>query len=868
MTDKIPTLQKLDIFEINNKTMKKGEYIQYNKVIYYLDQIEKTLDNKENNIGTTSMEQIKTKNIKMNDYLKHSIQSIKSIINNENNESSNQNKYVESPLLLCDDDLTDTLDDNNGYVSSSSSVSDSDGTLADSDSSLRKKNSTSSLSSKSSDNSIEDINENECSSSSTTQIFNESKDKILTNQFEEIDETLMSSYSMKENEKIDKVNLLQKIKSLQKEQDMIMDFIKDQVNFTISETLAFDNKAIMADNCLMEEIEKDSEYLKKCEENMKSFISETIKDYYILLAEKDIELEKKQKTIDDLNEKVNALILEKEETKNYSIKKSIDEYEILLNDIMEQMKIDDNNHSLEVAELEEEVYCANQLIGETQKEKNSFEQKLKQASSTIKTLEENLNNKEKEIQLFELKNNKLKSNLDESIKEIETLKLSMMKKEESYSKQYEKLKAQNEGFKNLAVEIKNNVNTNKEKYQETLDALNKIIKQKDDALLFSNNRINDYKSTIAKLNEEIQSLKTKLDSEHYQFKKEFSKLKNIIRDNEEQIENLEEKVRSTEKMYRKSKDKHEKKLKEISLSSAKEAEGLWYVIDTREKEIDNLNGTLSELEKEKENLKVENEAYAKQHDEDIAYIEKVRKANNEKIEELTNNSKKMEEDYQQESKVSQNKYRALDEEQTKLKQKLSDMTNSLQSLEERQDQLKRDNESLNQSIQTMELDYQTKKEKLCHENLQKEIILKNEIKKITENSKIMEEKYLLEIKKIDMEKNKKINVLVNANKELEEKYKLERQQKAAIAKCIRDKNHEEVVMSKKNKSNVQLGSSMKNIHDRMNLYQKIIVNSSVNNNNNKNKSKLTSINKINNIDDINNTLKSKSLLLLKIFQNA
>jgi len=51
--------------------------------------------------------------------------------------------YKKSPLLFCEDDLTDTFEDNNGYDSSSSLISDSDGTLADSDSSVQRKNQTS-----------------------------------------------------------------------------------------------------------------------------------------------------------------------------------------------------------------------------------------------------------------------------------------------------------------------------------------------------------------------------------------------------------------------------------------------------------------------------------------------------------------------------------------------------------------------------------------------------------------------------------------------------------------------------------------------------------------------------------------------------
>jgi len=181
----------------------------------------------------------------------------------------NSKLYKKSPILFCEDDLTYTFEDNNGYDSSSSLISDSDGTLADSDSAVQRKSQTS----------------KSIISESLKSIKNEMKYKIK----ESVNE------GQDKNDLLNKLAL--KVQLLQKEQALLIDIIQEHTNDSINESRLFSEEYLSVDKNIINLLEKDSEYMKQCEENIKEFINESIRDYNILLAEKEIEVEEQKEII-------------------------------------------------------------------------------------------------------------------------------------------------------------------------------------------------------------------------------------------------------------------------------------------------------------------------------------------------------------------------------------------------------------------------------------------------------------------------------------------------------------------------------------------------------------------------------------------
>jgi len=698
--------------------------------------------------------------------------------------------------LYCEDDLTDAFEDNNGYDSSSSLLSDSDGTLADSDTSVQKKN----QSSKS------------IISESLKNIKNEMKYKIKEN-IKSNKDVMVNQEGQEKNEVIlkEKLNKLTlKVQLLQKEQALLINIIKEHTKESINESKLFSEEYLSVDKNIISLIERDSEYMKQCEEQLKEFMNETVRDYNILLAEKEIEVVEQKEIINELNKKMES--------------NNNENYEELLSEMMEQMKIDEQAHQNEVNTLKEEIQLRDDIIDEIQEENqlfhNSIEnllqilpqeeqekvdemedvqqviyfkdvyirtsEKVEQNNEIIKKLQESLIIKDAIIEKIKAKNEELTKQVEEKEKTIEEI-----------DEKYINLQKQNKIFKDLAVEIRESVSQNKKKNEEDLETLRDIIKRKDEALIFSNDRINNLRETINQLNDEVNTQKRKLTDEHRQFKKEFSKLKNIIKDNEEQIENLQDEVVHTEKLYRKSKERAEK-YKTLSTNSKKEVNGLWDVIDIREKEVDELN-------KEKERLEEENKEFMKQHKKDIEYLETVRENYEEKIKLMKQKSED----------ESHKKIEMIKKSNEEIEKELQEQYNSLTMEKEL---LKNDLEIMTKSMKLLQKD-----SKAMEENNKN---LEGSIKALERKQKEREEYWKNENKKLEMEKNKEIKILMNNNKDLEEQLKKERVQSSSLAKYIRDINHQEVLnikaMQKIGQRKSSKQSSLKNFSDRVELYQKVL----------------------------------------------
>jgi len=397
-------------------------------------------------------------------------------------ESSNQ--YNNSPLLFCEDELTDIFEDNNGYDSSSSLISDSDGTLADSDSSVQKKN----------QGSKSIIGE------SLKNIKNELKYKLKEN-IKNNNELMVNTDSQEKNEIIlkEKLNKLSlKVKLLQKEQALLINIIKEHTYDSINESKIFNEEYLSVDKNIISLIERDSEYMKQCEEQLKDFINRTVHDYNIILAEKEIEVVEQKELIDELNKKI-------EENNN-------ENYEELLSEMMDQMKIEEEAHRNEVNELKEEIQYRDVMIDEYQEEnqlyhrsiENLFQglpqqeqekidemediqqqviyfkdiytrstEKNEQDDAVIKELKQSLIHKDSIIEALERKNEELSKQLKEKNQTIDNI-----------NEKYNHLQTQNKIFKDLAVEIRESVCENKKKNEQDMETLRDIIKRKDEALVF------------------------------------------------------------------------------------------------------------------------------------------------------------------------------------------------------------------------------------------------------------------------------------------------------------------------------------------------------------------------------------------------
>ncbi|ORX54838.1 hypothetical protein BCR36DRAFT_581720 [Piromyces finnis] len=757
----------------------------------------------------------------------------------------NSKLFKKSPLLYCEDDLHDTFEDNNGYDSSSSLISDSDGTLADSDSSVQKKSQVS----------------KSVISETLKNIKNEMKYKIKENIKNNTD-VLINKEGQETNELIlkEKLNKLTlKVQLLQKEQALLINIIKDHTNESINESRVFNEEYISVDKNIISLIEKDSEYMKQCEEHLTEFINETIRDYNILLAEKEIEVVEHKEKINELNKKI-------EEKNNENWEKD-NSYEELLSEMMEQMKIDEEIHQNEIKNLKEEIKIRDEFIDEVQEQnqiyRNSLDDLFKGLSQDEQETIDSMEDVQKQVIYFKdiytkstVINEKncqtiqeLKETLDSKDTLIEELKLKLNEKESiirDMNDKFSNLQAQNKTFKNLAFEIRASVSEGKKKNEEDLEVLRNIIKRKDEALMFSNDRISSLRKTIDKLNEEVNTQKRKLNEEHSQFRKEFRKMKDIIKDNEEQIENLQGEVEQTEELYRKVKKRVEK-YKAKSVNSAKEVKGLWDVIDIREKENDELN-------KEKERLEEENKEFMKQHEKDIEYLEKVRVDYEEKIVLLKEKSEE-----ESNNKIEMVK-KASDEIERELKEKCNELYME-------KDSLKNNLEIMTKSVKLLQKDSKALEEN--NKNLEKSIKL------IEKKQREREEYWKNENKKLEMEKNREINILINKSKDLEDHLKKERLQTSTLAKCIRDVNHQEALNIKsihnveKNQNSIKTNASLKNFSDRVELYQKVLNKKLMN-------QKLTmdvpiSIKSLRNnqVDGKQvDTIKSKSIKLMNFFQSS
>ncbi|KAL6624290.1 hypothetical protein U3516DRAFT_743590 [Neocallimastix sp. 'constans'] len=703
-------------------------------------------------------------------------------------------KLYENSSLLCEDEVTEMFEDNNGYDSSSSLISDSDGTLADSDSSVQKK----SQGSKS------------VISESLKNVKNEMKYKIKENIKNNSDVMVNKDQEILLKEKLNK--LTSKVQLLQKEQALLISIIKEHTYDSINESKLFSEEYLSVDKNIINLIERDSEYMKKCEESLKEFINETVRDYNILLAEKEIEVVEQKERIDELNKKI--------KTNNN------ENYEELLSDMMDQMKIDEEAYHKEISDLKEEIQIRDEIIGEIQEENqlyhNSLEnlfqglpqeeqekidemedvqqqviyfkdvytrttEKSEQDDKVIEQLQRSLDFKDSIIKELKYKNEELMKQLKEKDNTIKEM-----------NEKYNYLQSQNKMFKNLAVEIRESVSQNKKKNERDLETLRDIIKRKDEALIFSNDRINNLRETIDQLNDEINTQKRKLADEHSQFKKEFKEMKKIMKNNEKQIETLQDEVEYNERLYRKSKERAEK-YKALSANSKKEVNGLWNVIDIREKEVDELN-------KEKERLEEENKEFMNQHAKDIEYLEKVREDYEEKIKLM-----KEESDDESKKKIEMIK-KSSDEIEKELQEQCTNLTMEKESL-------KNDLEIITKSMKLIKED-----SKAMEENNKN---LEGSIKALERKQRDREEFWKNENKKLEMEKNKEINVLMSSNKDLEEQLKKERIQSSSLAKYIRDINHQEVLNIKAIQKTGQGKmskpvTSLKNFSDRVELYQKVL----------------------------------------------
>jgi len=707
-------------------------------------------------------------------------------------------KLYKDLSLLCEDEFTETFEDNNGYDSSSSLISDSDGTLADTDSSVQKK----SQGSKS------------VISESLKNVKNEMKYKIKENIKNNTD--VMVNKEKQESNEIflkEKLNkLTSKVQLLQKEQALLINIIKEHTNESINESKLFSEEYLSVDKSIINLIERDSEYMKQCEESLKEFINETVRDYNILLAEKEIEVVEQKERIDELKKKI--------ETNNN------ENYEELLSEMMDQMKIDEEAHHKEISDLKDEIQIRDEIIVEIQEENqlyhNSLEnlfqglpqeeqekidemedvqqqviyfkdvytrttEKSEQDDKVIEQLQRSLDFKDSIIEELKFKNEELMKQLKEKENTIKEM-----------NDKYIYLQSQNKMFKNLAVEIRESVSQNKKKNEKDLETLRDIIKRKDEALIFSNDRINNLRETIDQLNDEINTQKRKLADEHSQFKKEFKEMKKIMKNNEKQIETLQDEVEYNERLYRKSKERAEK-YKALSANSKKEVNGLWNVIDIREKEVDELN-------KEKERLEEENKEFMNQHAKDIEYLEKVRENYEEKIKLM-----KEESDNESNKKIEMIK-KSSDEIEKELQEQCTSLTMEKETL-------KNDLEIITKSMKLMKEDTKAMEEN--NKNLE------GSIKALERKQRDREEFWKNENKKLEMEKNKEINVLMNSNKDLEEQLKKERIQSSSLAKYIRDINHQEVLNIKAIQKTGQGKmskpvTSLKNFSDRVELYQKVL----------------------------------------------
>jgi len=384
-------------------------------------------------------------------------------------------------LLFSEDDLIDNFEYNNGYDSSSSLISDSDGTLADSDSSIQKKNQiTKSI-----------INE------SLKNIKNEMKYKIKEN-IKNNSETLKEG---KENNELilrEKLNkLAMKVQLLQKEQAILINIIKDHTKETINESKLFSEEYLSVDKNIINLIERDSQYMKQCEDNLQEFINKTIYDYNILLAEKELEVVEQKEIIKELNKKISE--------KNYD-NEDIDNYEELLSEMMEQMKIDEEAHQVEVNGLKEEIKIRDDVIEEIQEQNqiyhNSLEnlfqglsQKDKEEIDAMEDVQQQViyvkdlytrTSEQNEQQIYQLK--ELLDSKDKIIEEMKYENTNLInqlnEKENVTNEKYKLLQKQNKEFKDLAIEIRASVSQNKKKNEEDMEILKDIIKKKDEALVF------------------------------------------------------------------------------------------------------------------------------------------------------------------------------------------------------------------------------------------------------------------------------------------------------------------------------------------------------------------------------------------------
>ncbi|OUM69033.1 hypothetical protein PIROE2DRAFT_66871, partial [Piromyces sp. E2] len=168
--------------------------------------------------------------------------------------------------------------------------------------------------------------------------------------------------------------------------------------------------------------------------------------------------------------------------------------------MMEQMKIDEENHQNEVNGLKEEIQIRDEYINEIQEQneiyRQSFDDLFQGLSLNDQEKIEDMEDIQQQVIYFKdiytktseknVENDQtieeLKETLNSKDKIIEELMLKLNEKENiinNMNDKYTHLQSQNKIFKDLAIEIRASVSESKKKNEQDMETLRDIIKKKD-----------------------------------------------------------------------------------------------------------------------------------------------------------------------------------------------------------------------------------------------------------------------------------------------------------------------------------------------------------------------------------------------------